>query len=169
MLASKQLSMIALAMASTRLPTPAPTTDPDSVARLRAAIGKLSRRLRPTIAGSGLTASQISVLFTIVRLGPLRLSEVAEIEGLNPTMLSRLSGDLCAQGLITRSPDPADKRAAFVQATAAGRRLRKRIHRERAEALGLHIERLDESQREDLLRALPALEELAELLRGRRS
>ena len=41
--------------------------DADSTDRLRAAIGKLSRRLRPTVAASGLTPSQVSVLFTIVR------------------------------------------------------------------------------------------------------
>jgi DNA-binding MarR family transcriptional regulator len=145
-----------------------PRADAEEVARLRAAIGKLSRRLRPTAAGSGLTASQISVLFTIVRLGPLRLSEVAEIEGLNPTMLSRVTAQLCDAELIGRSADPSDKRAAFVQATAAGRRMRERIHRERTRALSLHIEELDERRRRDLWAALPALEELAELLPGRR-
>ena len=39
-------------------------------ARLRAVIGRLGRRLRPTRAGSGLTPTQISVLFTLVRDGP---------------------------------------------------------------------------------------------------
>jgi len=38
-------------------------------ARLRAAIGKLSRRLRPTLAGSRLTPSQTAVLFAVVRIG----------------------------------------------------------------------------------------------------
>ena len=56
-----------------------PQTDTDQTARLRAVIGRLSRRLRPTSAGSELTPSQTSVLFTIVRLGPLGLSDVAEI------------------------------------------------------------------------------------------
>jgi DNA-binding MarR family transcriptional regulator len=149
-------------------PEPAVEPQAESVARLRAVIGRLSRRLRPTVAGSGLTPSQISVLFTIVRLGPLRLSELAEIESLNPTMLSRVSADLCEQGLISRSADPGDKRAAFVQATAAGRRMRERIHRERTQALSRHVDSLDEGQREALWAALPVLEELAELLPGRR-
>lgn len=138
-------------------------------ARLRAAIGKLSRRLRPTVAGSGLTPTQISVLFTVARMGPLRLSELAEIEGLNPTMLSRLTAQLCEADLLRREPDPEDGRAALVRATAAGRRLRERIHRERTQALNAHVEALDEHQRAALWNALPVLEELAERLPGRRS
>ncbi len=137
-------------------------------ARLRAAIGKLSRRLRQTVAGSGLTPTQISVLFTIVRKGPLRLSDVAEIEALNPTMLSRCVGQLSDAGLIRRSTDPGDRRAALVEATAQGRRLRERIHRERTRALETYVGALDERQRESLWTALPVLEELAELLPSRR-
>jgi DNA-binding MarR family transcriptional regulator len=142
--------------------------DADSTARLRAVLGKLSRRLRPTVAGSGLTPSQISVLFTIVRLGPLRLSEVAAIETVNPTMLSRITAQLGELGLIRRSADPDDRRAAFVQATAAGRKIRERIHRERTRALGAHVEQLQEHEREALWNALPVLEELAERLPGGR-
>jgi DNA-binding MarR family transcriptional regulator len=150
----------------------APVTDADAradeTARLRAVIARLSRRLRPTLAGSGLTPSQISVLFTIVRLGPLGLSEVAEIESLNPTMLSRVTAQLCDAGLIRRSADPGDRRAAFVQATAAGRKIRERIHRERTQALDRYMEGLDDGQREALRNALPALERLAELMPGAR-
>ena len=154
-------------------PTPegaatAAEAESEPTARLRAVLGRLSRRLRPTLAGSGLTPSEISVLFTIVRFGPLRLSEVAEIERLNPTMLSRIAAQLSDAGLIRRSADPGDRRAALVQASAAGRRMRERIHRERTRALDAHVQELDESQREALWQALPVLEELAERLPGPR-
>ena len=54
--------------------------DIDTASRLRVAIGRLSRRLRTTAAGSaaGLTPTRISVLLTVVRQGPIRLSELAE-------------------------------------------------------------------------------------------
>ena len=42
--------------------------------------------------------------------------------------------------------------------------MRERIHRERARALGEHVEQLDECQREALWDALPVLEELVERL-----
>lgn len=148
-----------------------PTTveDTDQTARLRAVIGRLARRLRPTVAGSQLTPTQTSVLFTIVRMGPLGLAEVAKTEGVNPTMLSRITAQLCKAGLISRESDPGDRRAAFVQATPAGRRMRERIHRERTAALGAHMETLDEQQQATLWAALPVLEELAEQLPGPQS
>jgi DNA-binding MarR family transcriptional regulator len=140
----------------------------DPSARLRAVIGQLSRRLRPTVAGSGLTPSQTAVLFAVVRLGRIGLSELAEAESLNPTMLSRVSAQLCDAGLLRRSADPQDRRSAFLAPTAAGRRLRERIQRERAEALSEHVAELDESRRRMLWRALPVLEELAERIPGGR-
>lgn len=137
--------------------------------RLRAVIGRLSRRLRPTVAGSGLTPSQISVLFTVARLGPIGMSELAGIEGVNPTMLSRIASELCERGLLRRTVDPGDRRSASVRATAAGRRMRERIHRERTRALDANIQELDEDERETLWAALPALEELSRRLPGGRS
>jgi DNA-binding MarR family transcriptional regulator len=144
------------------------SVESDPTTRLRAVIGRLSRRLRPTVAGSGLTPSQTSVLFTVARLGPLGLSEISEIEGINPTMLSRITAQLCQSELISREPDPADKRAALVWATPAGQRLRKRIHRERTAALQQHMAKLTDEQRELLWSALPVLEELAEQIPGGR-
>jgi DNA-binding MarR family transcriptional regulator len=104
-----------------------------------------------------------------VRLGPLGLSELAEIEGLNPTMLSRITAGLCERGLLERKPAPNDKRAALVEATAEGRRMRKRIHRERTSALSAHVDELTEEERQALMQALPVLEILAEQLRARRA
>jgi DNA-binding MarR family transcriptional regulator len=150
---------------------PNPTTPQagtDQTARLRAVIGKLGRRLRPTRAGSELTPTQTSVLFTIVGLEPLGLGEVAQIESVNPTMLSRITAQLCDAGLISRETSPGDRRAALVKATPAGRKMRERIHKERTAALGAHVESLDEEQREALWAALPVLEALAEDLPGRR-
>jgi DNA-binding MarR family transcriptional regulator len=137
----------------------------DASARLRAAVGRLSRRLRETRAGTGLTPTQISVLFSVVRLGPLTMTELAEREALNPTMLSRVVAGLCEAGLVARSSDPSDRRVALAAPTAAGRRLRERIQRERSEALALHLTALEPGDREAILAAIPALEALAERLR----
>ena len=168
MVASQSSATSRPSAAPTTAPAPADTSEAEPTARLRAVLGRLSRRLRPTLAGSGLTPSQISVLFTVVRFGPLRLSEVAEIERLNPTMLSRVVAQLTDAGLIRRTADPQDGRAALVQAGAAGRRVRERIHVERTRALDAHVQELDAEQRDALWQALPVLEELAERLPGPR-
>lgn len=138
----------------------------EAASQLRAVIGRLSRQLRPTVAGSGLTPSQISVLFTVVRRGPLGLSELAEIEAINPTMLSRITSELCERGLIRRQSDQGDKRAARVHASARGRRTRERIQSERASALAVHVGELSEEERAALWAALPVLEELAAHIKG---
>jgi DNA-binding MarR family transcriptional regulator len=151
-------------MAQQTLASDQAETQDETVDRLRAVIGRLSRRLRPTLAGSGLTPSQTSVLFTVVRHGPVGLSELARSEGLNPTMLSRITAGLCGQGLLRRSADPGDRRSGIVEATAAGRRLRRSIRAERSRALSAHLEELGVADRELLMRALPVLEQLAELL-----
>jgi DNA-binding MarR family transcriptional regulator len=145
--------------------------DTETAARLRAVIGKLSRRLRPTAAGKAaeLTPTKISVLMDVVRRGPLRLSEVAEGESINPTMLSRIVAALVDRGLLERTSDEADRRAAWVKATAAGRRLAERMHRERTDALNRALADLDAAQRRDILDALDALEGLADALKGRRA
>ena len=105
------------------------------------------------------------MLFTLVRDGPLPLTELAERESLNPTMLSRLLGGLCEAGLALRSADAGDRRVAVASATASGRRLRERIHRERSEALAAHLAELTPQERRAIVEALPALEALAERMR----
>ena len=148
-------------------PSLASAADPDTASRLRAVVGKLSRRLRPTLAGSGLTPTRLSVLATLARRGPMRISELASIEGLNPTMLSRVIAELVGAGLLQRVPDPDDGRAALVDATAAGRRLRKKIQHERNDVLSVLLADLDDRQRSDLADAMGVLEEIAERLKER--
>lgn len=138
----------------------------ETAQRLRGSIARLARLLRGTDAGIApeLPPARISVLFAAERHGPIRLSEVAEREGLNPTLLSRLVGNLVADGLIERTADPIDRRSAWLEATAAGRELVAQIRRQRTEAIEAALSTLSLDERELLLGALPALEHLAEQL-----
>jgi DNA-binding MarR family transcriptional regulator len=134
---------------------------------LRAAIARINRRLRstPAATAAGLTATSSSILFTVVRRGSIRLSDLAADEGVNPTMLSRIAGKLVDAKLLERSSDPADGRAALVSATKQGRRLAERIRRERTDALNAALEPLAAGDQAALADALGALEALAEELR----
>jgi DNA-binding MarR family transcriptional regulator len=144
--------------------------DTDQAARLRAVIGRLSRRLRPTPAGTaaGLTPTRVSVLLHIVRAGSVRLSEIAEAEGLNPTMLSRVISDLVDLGLVERASDASDRRAAWAKPTPAGRKLAERMRRERTAAVNAALTQLGDADRRQIELALPALEALADALKDRR-
>lgn len=151
------------------MPALSPTLDIDTADRLRTAIGRISRRLRSTSAAreAGLTPTAISVLLSIVRTGPVRMSELADTEGINPTMLSRAVAGMVQDGLLERSSDEGDRRAAWVATTASGRRLAQRMRRERTIAVNQALETLPASERRGLEQALPALEALAEELKGR--
>jgi DNA-binding MarR family transcriptional regulator len=83
-------------------------------------------------------------------------------------MLSRVVGSMVQDGLLVRSSDEGDRRAAWVEATAAGRSLAERTRRERTDAVNLALAALPEGERRQIERALPALEALAEELKGRR-
>jgi DNA-binding MarR family transcriptional regulator len=148
-------------------PTGAPTKDAevDFAGRTRTVIGQLGRRLRLTHSDRDLSPSQHEVLGTIVRRGPLRLSELSAIEGLNPTTLSRVAGKLDARGLVTRTQDPHDGRVAHLDATQVGRELYDAIRSKRTDALRLAFRQLSEDERRTLTEALPVLESLAEALK----
>ncbi|MGH9046859.1 MAG: MarR family winged helix-turn-helix transcriptional regulator, partial [Acidimicrobiales bacterium] len=137
------------------------TTTEDAPARLRSAVNRISRRLRPTRAGTGFTRAQIAVLETVANRGPIRLSDLAAVEGMNPTMLSRVAQKLERPGLIRRHPHPVDGRAALLEVTPAGRRLFERIRTERTDQLSLELEALSADERRLLIEALPVLERLA--------
>ena len=134
-------------------------------ATLRTLIARLSRHLRQTRAGAGLSPTQYQVLASIVRLGPVRLSELAAEEGLNPTMLSRIAGKLEAAGLVNRTADATDGRAARVSVSREGRKLVDRVRSERTDALSRALDRLDPADRVLLVEALPVLESVAESLK----
>jgi DNA-binding MarR family transcriptional regulator len=133
----------------------------DDVTRLRAAIGRLSRQLNASVVDVGFSPSQLSVLGSVCRRGPLGVSELAEIEGINPTMLSRIVGKLDDAGLIARIAHPDDGRAVVVQATAAGRKLHERVQGLRSKALTDRLQKLAPDEVTELIAALPALESLA--------
>lgn len=137
------------------------TFDADEVARFRIAVTKIGKGVDRLVDAGELTRTQVSVLSTIARLGPLGAGELAQHEGLNPTMLSRVVGKLEGSGLVTRSPDPDDKRIARLAATPAGRTLHQRVRRDRTKVFSRTLGEIGPEHAAALLAALPALEALS--------
>jgi DNA-binding MarR family transcriptional regulator len=140
--------------------------DTETAQRLRVVFGRLARLLRPTEAGlaADLTPTRVAVLLNTVRNGPIRLAEVAQQEGLNPTLLSRTVANLAHDGLLTRTADETDRRSAWLDATPAGRELAERIRAQRTHAVQVALEELSPGDRTLVEAALPALEQLAQRL-----
>jgi DNA-binding MarR family transcriptional regulator len=139
--------------------------DDDTVIRLRRVVLKLARQLNAASREEGLTPTQASVLGITTLRGPLSLAELTELEGINPTMLSRVIGALDSYELINRLRDPDDFRAARVEVTPKGRAVYERITAQRSAVISEAVGGLPAGQQAALLQALPALENLAEDLR----
>jgi DNA-binding MarR family transcriptional regulator len=141
--------------------------DTELIARLRAVIPRLARVLNDTSTDEDLTPTQYSVLGLVRVRGPIGLAELTELEGLNPTMLSRIVKVLDERGLIQRMPDPGDLRAARVAATDEGMRVHERVRDERTKVLSACLHGLPTETADTLLTAVPELETLAEALKPR--
>lgn len=139
--------------------------DDDGAIRLRRVIAKLARQLNSSSTGAGLTPSQASVLGLIVARGPLGLAELGDLEGLNPTMLSRVISRLTTMDMIERIPDPEDLRSASVISTPVGQEVDRQIKARRAAAVSRCMDMLPAAEAAAVTDALPALEKLAERLR----
>jgi DNA-binding MarR family transcriptional regulator len=144
---------------------PAPFTD-DDVNRLRIAMGRTVRALDRRTNVEEMTQAELTILATIAREKRLGLAELAEYEGINPTMLSRVVGKLEQLGFVRRVPDDVDRRAAHVEITAAGVRRWDKNRKIRTKVLAGILAELPESDSEALMAALPALEAMADITRS---
>jgi DNA-binding MarR family transcriptional regulator len=139
-------------------------TDTDLAADLRLAVGRLARRLRQVQLG-GLTSSQVSAVAAIDRLGPVRLGDLATAEGISGPTLTKIVGHLETLGLVARTTDATDRRAARVALTPEGRSRLKRIRSDRDAFLVHRLDGLDPGARATLAAAVPLLRGLAEGVR----
>jgi DNA-binding MarR family transcriptional regulator len=129
-------------------------------ARLRVAVLRLSRRLRKHDL-AGLTPSQLSTLASVGKDGPLRLGDLAAVERIAPSTLTRLVNVLEDRGYLLRHAAPDDARAFLVTITASGREVLAQIREEGTSMLTDNLLALPPAQLAALEAALPALEQLA--------
>jgi DNA-binding MarR family transcriptional regulator len=136
----------------------------EAAAQLRMAIVRTARRLRQEAAGetSGLTPTSVAALATIDRHGPLTPSEVADIERVKRPSMTRTLGCLEREGLIERTPDPADGRSSLVSVNAAGRERLRRLRRRKTAYLARRMRQLPAEELATLERAAAILERMRE-------
>ncbi|HVY96400.1 MAG TPA: MarR family transcriptional regulator [Solirubrobacterales bacterium] len=136
----------------------------DAAARLRMAIVRTARRLRQEAAAesTGLTPTSTAALATIERHGPLTPSELAEIERVKRPTVTRTLGCLDREGLIERTPDPADGRSSLVSVNGAGRERLRRLRGRKNAYLAKRMRDLPEADVATLERAAEILEGMLE-------
>ncbi|WP_258062951.1 MULTISPECIES: MarR family winged helix-turn-helix transcriptional regulator [unclassified Rathayibacter] len=131
-------------------PTDTPQTDlplTSLAGEVRAAVGRLGRRLRQEKAQHELSDPQFSVLALLHREGAKTLGELAEAERVRPPSMTRTVGCLVDEGLAERLADPADGRVTRIRPTGAGTALVLDVRRSRDAWL---VARLEELPPEDL-------------------
>ena len=141
----------------------APPIDADAslVAGLRMVVMRLARRLRQQAEGE-VTASMLSALASIDRLGPLTLGALAQVEQVQPPSMTKIVAKLEDQGFVIREPDERDRRIARVRVSPDGEAYVARSRTLRNAYLAERLERFEPEERVLLERALPLLERLVE-------
>lgn len=134
-------------------------TSPLLAHELRETLGRLVRRLR---AEPGPSAGRLAVLGRLDRDGAASISDLAACERIRPQSMAQTVHDLETAGLISRRPDPADGRRAFVELTAAGLDLLQTTRARRETWLTDALEReLDAGERALVQQALLLLSRIA--------
>ncbi len=78
-------------------------------------------RLSRSLADSGLRWVEFAVLHHLDAQGPVAQRELASALRVQPSNIVALLDEMEARGLLTRAPDPADRRRHRVQLTPRGR------------------------------------------------
>ncbi len=145
-----------------------PAADPaigDLAARLRSPLLQLHFLMRRNTPGPDLTPAQQSALQSLLRLGPVRMGELARFLRIRlPSATSAVDG-LERLGLAQRTPDPDDGRAVVVQLSEHGHELTSALVEARNAVLAGHLHHLSDEDRRNLDRAVPALNRLMERYR----
>jgi DNA-binding MarR family transcriptional regulator len=150
-----------------RVSTTTETSDRDAVSRIGEALSGVFRaghaaRLHERVAEeAGVRALDRTgfVLLAKVVLEPARISQLAERIGLDISTTSRKVAELEAAGLVERTHDPADRRAAVISPTARGDDLVARMRDARDRAFAQMLARWEPAERAKLADLLERLVE----------
>ncbi|CAN5437853.1 hypothetical protein BH10ACT10_BH10ACT10_03920 [soil metagenome] len=98
-------------------PIPAPDTAEDALMSLMMALGRRMRQRQP---GDAIDYSAFPILKLLTHQGPMRLSALAQVLGLDASTVSRHARQLEDKGLLERTEDPDDGRASRVAVSPHG-------------------------------------------------
>jgi DNA-binding MarR family transcriptional regulator len=135
--------------------------EPEADESLSEAFGAVARQLRQVsreaLAPWEITPSQYRAVATLVRHGPMRLSELSERLRIAARSTTEVVDALQAHGLVRRDPDPHDRRATLVRLTEHGSDVASAIRATRDAGAEVFFSRLPAADRADLSRILRTL------------
>lgn len=107
--------------------------------------------------------STLSVLHTLSRNGPMRLTDLIATEQLKQPALTSLVAKLERDGLVSRRRDPRDGRAVLLSLTPEGSQVVRSRHANRVAKLSRLADRLTDREREVLAGSARVLVRLIEI------
>jgi DNA-binding MarR family transcriptional regulator len=132
----------------------------DLAARLRTTVVPLARQLRQ--ADARFTPTQLTVLGSIHRNGPLSLGDLSARERLSPPMISRVVASLEEEGVVERMFDASDRRVCLVRISEDGERWIRQTRADRDAWLAQRLAMLGPDELDALMAAAPVLEHLVD-------
>jgi len=141
--------------------TTTPIDATELAARLRLGVTRLARRLRQETEAD-VTPSQLAALSTVERHQPMTVGELSAHERVQPPTMTRVVSAMVEAGLVTRDPDPADRRVAWLRLTPEGARFLARGRTRKEAYLAKRLRRIEPERLAILERAVDVLEELVE-------
>lgn len=91
-----------------------------SATELRESLMALARQMRRHRPDTGLTLSQLEILGEVARIGVTTPAELALRLHVRVQSLTDSINELVAEALISRRPDPVDRRRQLLEVTASG-------------------------------------------------
>ncbi|MET8784700.1 MULTISPECIES: MarR family transcriptional regulator [unclassified Streptomyces] len=143
---------------------PGPQQSAATAQRLSDAMKRLRARLRAESGqhSVGLTLTQLAVLGSVVREGPVTAARLATLEHVSPQSIAQSLAVLKAAGLVHSEPDPQDGRRKLMSADPSATQLIDSLLAGRAAFLTRAIDRVVAAEeRQDLEKAIVLLERLA--------
>lgn len=117
----------------------------------------LAAEARRTLGEGWFTLVHLRVLAHVRRSGGCSLGDLAERRGVSMPTMSKMVSSLVDKGLLTREPDPRNRRAVIIQLTEEGERLYMEVLTKLQRDIAQDIEQLTPEQRTQLVASLEAL------------
>jgi DNA-binding MarR family transcriptional regulator len=115
---------------------------------------RLRRGAAKELAPLGVTFGQVRALRVLAVGEPMRMADLAASLEIVPRSVTTMIDSLVAAGLVDREADPHDRRSVLVTPTTAGHAVLGRVDSARRATAEELFGRLDERQRQQLLRLL---------------
>ena len=143
----------------------------DLVTELFGTVGRFRRTVRRTAGASfaGLTEAQAELLRLVGRQPGISVSTAAAELGLAANTASTLVSKLSSDGLLTRTPDPADRRVGRLTLTPPAQKLAEASRAARRAALADALDQLDDDDARALAEGMRVLAALTATLQEKRS